>query len=139
MDDNTSGWLGRSLSYYISRTRWWLIGNLLSFPDSYSLRRGQRRRHLGLTIRRWGLRGLPCIRYKAINGYGLPGHHIFTGKRISGWQVGYKLLGLHYRSLKFNKVLGVSGVLNKDFVDSFVGQLSKTPRHTLHKLVLQWG
>ena len=49
------------------------------------------------------------------------------------------MLGLHYRSLKFNRVLGVSGFLNRDFVDGFMGQLSETPRHVLCRLVSQWG
>ena len=52
---------------------------------------------------------------------GLSSHHVFVGKRISGWQADYKLLGFHYRSLKFNRVLRVSGFLNRNFVDGFVG------------------
>ena len=92
-----------------------------------------------MTLRRWGLCGLLRIRYEAVNGHGLPGHHIFMGKRVSGWQVDYELLGLHYRSLKFSRVLGVSGFFNRDFVDGFVGQLSETPRHALCRLVSQWA
>ena len=49
------------------------------------------------------------------------------------------MFGFHYRSLRFNGVLGVSGFLNKDFMDGFVGQFSETLGHALHKLVLQWG
>ena len=92
-----------------------------------------------MNLRRWGLRGLPHTGYEVVNGHGLLGHHIFAGKRISGWQADYKLLGFHYRSLKFNRVLGVSGFLNRNFVDGFVGQLSETPRHAVRRLVSQWG
>ena len=74
-----------------------------------------------LTLRMWGLRSLPCIEYEVVNGHGIPGHHFFTEKRVSGSQVNYKLLGFHYRSLRFNGVLGVSGFLNRDIVDGFVG------------------
>ena len=91
-----------------------------------------------MTLRRWGLRGLPHTGYEVVNGHGLLGHHIFAGKRINGWQVGYKLLGLHYRSLRFSRVLKVSGFLNRDFMDGLVGQLLETPRHALCTLVSQW-
>ena len=49
------------------------------------------------------------------------------------------MFGFHYRSLRFNGVLGVSGFSNKDFVDGFVGQFSETLGHALRKLVSQWG
>ena len=44
--------------------------------------------------------------------------------------------GFHYKSLRFNGVLGVSGFLNGDFVDGFVSQFSETLRHVLRRLVL---
>ena len=84
-----------------------MIGNLLPFPYSSNLRKGQKWRCLYLTLKRWGLRGLLSTRYEAVDGYSLPGHHFFTGKKVSGWQVDYKLLGFHYRSLRFNGVLRV--------------------------------
>ena len=92
-----------------------------------------------LTLRRWGLRGLPRTGYEAVDGHGLPGHHFFAGKRVSGWQVNYKLLGFHCRSLKFNRVLEVNGLLNKDFMDGFVGQFLETPGHTIRRLVSHGG
>ena len=92
-----------------------------------------------LTLRRWGLRDLPRTGYKVVDGHGLSGHHFFTGKRVSGWQVDYKLLGFHYRSLKFNRVLGVSRLLNGDFMDGSVGQFSETPGHALRGFVSQGG
>ena len=92
-----------------------------------------------MTLRRWGLRLLPCTKYKAVDGQGLPGHHIFNGKGVSSWQVDYELLSFHCRSLRFSGILGVSGLLSGGFVDGFVGQFSETLGHALHKLVLQWG
>ena len=74
-----------------------------------------------MTLGRWGLRCLPCTRYEAVNGHGLPGHHFFMSKRVSSWQVYYKLLGFHHRSLGFSGVFGVSGFLNGGFVDGLVG------------------
>ena len=49
------------------------------------------------------------------------------------------MLGLHYRSLRFSRVLKLSGFLNRDFMDGLVGQLLETPRHALCTLVSQWG
>ena len=92
-----------------------------------------------MTLKRWGLHGLPRTGYEAVNGHSLPGHHIFVGKRINGLQVGYKLFGFHYRSPRFNRVLGVNGFLNRDFVDGFVGQFSEMLGHALRRLILQWG
>ena len=77
--------------------------------------------------------------YEAVNGQGLPGHHFFTGKRVSSWQVDYELLGFHCRSLRFSGVLGVSGLLNGGFVDGFVGQFSETLGHALRRFVSQGG
>ena len=74
--------------------------------------------------------------YKVVDGHCLLGHHFFMGKGFGGWQVDYKLLGFHYRSLRFNGVLGASGFLNGDFVDGFVSQFLETPRHVLRRLVL---
>ena len=88
-----------------------------------------------MTLRRWGLCGLPRIGYEVVDGHGLPVHHFFAGKRVSGWQVDYKLLCFHCRSLRFNRVLRVSGLLNGDFVDGFVGQFLETPGHALRGLV----
>ena len=77
-----------------------------------------------MTLRGWGLNGLLRTRYETINGHGLPGHHVFTEKGISGRQVGYvncKMLGFLNRGLGFNRVLGVSGSLSKSFfLDSLV-------------------
>ena len=92
-----------------------------------------------VTLRRWGLRHLPRTRYKAIDGQGLPGHHIFMGKGVSSWQVDYELLGFHCRSLGFNVVLRVSGFLNGDFMDGFVGQFSEMLGCALCRFVSQGG
>ena len=49
------------------------------------------------------------------------------------------MIGFLYRSLGFNKVLGISGFLNRNFfLDSFVGELLETLGHTLRKLIPQW-
>ena len=45
------------------------------------------------------------------------------------------MLGFHYRSLGFNGVPGVSGLLNGGFVDGFVSQFLEKPGHTLRKFV----
>ena len=74
-----------------------------------------------MTLGRWGLRRLPCTRYESVDGHGLLGHHFFTGKKVSSWQVYYDLLGFHCRSLSFNGVLGVSGFLNRGFMDGLMG------------------
>ena len=92
-----------------------------------------------MTLRRWGLHGLLRTGYEAVDGHGFLGHHFFTGKRVSGWQVDYKLLGFHCKSLRFNGVFGVSGFLDGDFVDGFVGQFSETPGHALRQFVSQGG
>ena len=92
-----------------------------------------------MTLRRWGLRGLPRTGYQADDGHGLLGHHFFAGKRVSGWQVDYKLLGFHCKSLKFNRVLEVSGLLNRDFMDGFLGQFLEMPRYTIRRLVSHEG
>ena len=102
-----------------------MISNLLPFPDSSSLRRGQRGRRLYLTFRRWGLRRLPCTEYEAVDSHGLLDHHFFMRKGVSSWQIDYELLGFHCRSLGFNVVLRVSGFLNGDFMDGFVGQFTR--------------
>ena len=77
-----------------------------------------------MTLRGWGLNGLPRIGYEMINGQGLPSHHVFAEKGIGGRQVGYvncKMLGFLNRGLRFNRVSGVSGSLNKSFfLDSLV-------------------
>ena len=77
-----------------------------------------------MTLRGWGLNGLLRTRYKMINGHGLPGHHVFAEKGIGGRQVGYfnrKMLGFRNMGLGFNRVLEVSGSLNKSFfLDSLV-------------------
>ena len=49
------------------------------------------------------------------------------------------MLGFHCRSLKFNRVLEVSGLLNGDFLDGFVGQFLETPGHMIHRLVSHGG
>ena len=82
---------------------------------------------------------MPCTRYEAVDGHGLLGHHFFTGKRVNGWQVDYKLPGFHCRSLRFNGFLRVNGFLNGDLVDGFVGQFSETLGHALHRLISQRG
>ena len=49
------------------------------------------------------------------------------------------MLGFLYGSLGFNRVLGISGFLNRNFfLDNFVGELSETLGHTLRRLILQW-
>ena len=88
-----------------------------------------------MTLRRWGLRLLPCTKYKAVNGQGLLGYHIFNGKGVSSWQVDYELLSFHCRSLRFSGVLELSGLLNGAFVDGFVGQFSETPEYALRRFV----
>ena len=92
-----------------------------------------------MTLRRWGLHHLPCTGYKAVDGHGLPGHHVFKGKRVSSWQGSYELFGFHCRGLKFNVVLGVNGFLDRDFVDGFVGQFLETPRRALRRFISQGG
>ena len=92
-----------------------------------------------MTLRRWGLRSLLRTGYEAVDGHGFLGHHFFVRKRVGGWQVDYKLLGFHCRSLRFNRVLGVSELLNGDFVDGFVGQFLETSGHALRGLVSQGG
>ena len=77
-----------------------------------------------MTLRRWGLSGLPRTGHEMINGHSLPGHHVFAEKGIGGLQVGYfnrKMLGFRNRGLGFNGVLWVNGSLNKSFfLDSLV-------------------
>ena len=90
-----------------------------------------------LTLRRWGLRRLPGTGYETVDGHGLLGHHFFTRKGVNSWQIDYELLGFHYRSLGFNVVLGVSGFLNRDFMDGFVGQFSEMLGCALCRFVLQ--
>ena len=92
-----------------------------------------------MTLRRWGLCRLPRTRYKAIDGQGFPGHHIFMGKGVSSWQVDYELLGFHCRSLRFSMVLGLSGLLNRVFVDGFVCQFSERQGYALRRFVSQRG
>ena len=104
-----------------------------------SLRRGQRGRRLYLTLRRWGLRRLPCTEYEAVDSHGLLDHHFFTRKGVSSWQIDYELLGFHCRSLGFNVVLRVSGFLNGDFMDGFVGQFSEMLGCALCRFVSQGG
>ena len=49
------------------------------------------------------------------------------------------MLDFLYRSLGFNRVLGLSGFLDRNFfLDRFVGELSETPGHMLRRLVPQW-
>ena len=71
-DNDPPCWLGKSLDGSISRTRGWLIGDLLFLTGSSSLRRGWRVRYLAPTLRRWGLVGLPCTGHEAINSHNLP-------------------------------------------------------------------
>ena len=71
-----------------------------------------------MTLKRWGLGGLPCARHKTIDGHDPPSHHVFAETGIGSRQVGCfkrKMLGLRNRVLRFNGVLGLSGLLNKGF------------------------
>ena len=83
LDDNASGWSGRSLGCCISRAHRHLLGNPLPLLDSSDLRRRWRRRHLSLALRGWLLYGLPCTGHEAIYGHGPPGYHVFAKEGLS--------------------------------------------------------
>ena len=71
-----------------------------------------------MTLRGWGLSGLPRTGHETIDSHDLPDHHVFVEKGISGRQVGCfnrKMLGFRNRGLGFNGVLELSGLLNKGF------------------------
>ena len=87
--DNALRWLRGNLCY-ISWTCRSLFGNTLPFSGSFSLGRkwGKGGRHLTSALRWLLLPGLPGTGHKAIDGYGLPSHHVSTTIRFSIKKVG---------------------------------------------------
>lgn len=142
---NAPRWLKGDLDYNISQTGRSMLSNTLLLLGLFGLGRrceGGGGRHLTSALRWLLLCSLPCTKHKAINGHGLPSHHVSTPIRFGIKKVGNingYLLGYLCGSLGFNGLFGLGEFLLDEslFINRRASKFSKMSGHTLYQFVPQ--